>query len=162
MARRPATLPLPMRLSRFHAMLLVLSFAAAGVVGCRSRPDDVREWRPSDHGQNPDEVQPDPNLPPLEDNDPTTAALALYAAQCANCHGRAGRGDGPAGMALRPPDFTAAAFQSARNDEELRAAIVRGRGAMPAFGETIRPEGIDALVRLIRQMGRGTAAAAPH
>lgn len=40
---------------------------------------------------------------------------------CVNCHGKSGKGDGPAGAVLKPPprDFTDCAFQKKRMDGEL-------------------------------------------
>lgn len=81
------------------------------------------------------------------------AALAIYRTQCANCHGQQGRGDGPQSAMIHPPDWTTAQFQDTHSEEQLRMVIQHGRGAMPAFGQALRPEAIDLLVRLVRQFG---------
>ncbi len=60
---------------------------------------------------------------------------------------------------MRPPDFASPGFHSARTDDQLRTSILRGRGMMPAFRETLRAEAIDLLVRLVRSMGRRDRAA---
>lgn len=57
-----------------------------------------------------------------------TRAAPLYAAQCAACHGAAGRGDGPAAAGLDPHPiaFTDAARASRRSPFALFEAISRG------------------------------------
>ena len=64
-----------------------------------------------------------PATPP----DPARAA-PLYAAQCAACHGPAGRGDGPAAASLEPPPiaFTDATRAAQRSPFALYAAISQG------------------------------------
>ncbi|MGO4328541.1 FTR1 family protein [Cupriavidus sp. 2TAF22] len=62
---------------------------------------------------------------------------ALFAAQCAACHGAAGAGDGPLGARLEPPPiaFTDAGRARSRSLMALYQAITQGvKGtAMPAF-----------------------------
>jgi hypothetical protein len=55
---------------------------------------------------------------------------------------------------FRPADLADRTLQDARSDEELAAAIVRGRGRMPAMGAQLRPEAVPLLVRLIRSWRR--------
>ncbi len=55
---------------------------------------------------------------------------------------------------FRPADLTSSALQSGRTDAEFASAITSGRGRMPAFGQTLRPEAVSALVRLIRSWRR--------
>jgi hypothetical protein len=133
-------------------LLLVLATSA-----CKSRPSDLREWRPSDHSHEEGEGQGDMNQLPPEDNDPLVAAMGIWQAQCTTCHGPTGHGDGPQAMLTHPPDLTSAAFQSAWTDDGLRASITNGRNMMPGFGSSLRPEGIDVLVRLVRTFGRAGA-----
>lgn len=61
---------------------------------------------------------------------------ALYAQQCASCHGATGRGDGPAGAVLEPPptDFTDAARAAQRSVHGYYNTItlgVEGTGMAP-------------------------------
>jgi mono/diheme cytochrome c family protein len=53
---------------------------------------------------------------------------------CASCHGKAGKGDGPAAAALnpKPADWTSAKVQ-AQTDGEIFWKITNGRGAMPPW-----------------------------
>jgi mono/diheme cytochrome c family protein len=92
--------------------------------------------------------------------DGTAAGAAeLYAARCAFCHGVKGAGDGVAGDALqpRPTSFASTAYWKAATDDQVRAAIVNGKPgtAMVPFGQSLRPEEIDALVGLLRSFAPG-------
>lgn len=122
------------------AALLTLSGA------CKSR--QLRTWTPQDHDPDGGAVAAGAQGP--ADNDPLNAARALFAAQCASCHGNEGRGDGPMAAMFRPADLSSEALQSARSDEDLASAISRGKGRMPAFGTQLRPEAVPLLVALIR------------
>ena len=59
---------------------------------------------------------------------------AAYDANCALCHGSAGKGDGPAASALNPrPKSLADKAVQAQSDGELFWKISEGRGAMPPW-----------------------------
>jgi mono/diheme cytochrome c family protein len=66
---------------------------------------DLTEYPPA-KGYDVPPVDPKLLLAPSPDN--LARGKALYAGNCAACHGDAGRGDGPGGKGLRPPprDFT--------------------------------------------------------
>jgi mono/diheme cytochrome c family protein len=131
-------------------------------VACGGNDDrPIREWTPDDHGR-PDPGTIDRSRVPQgeepeeePDGDPAMrAAAALYRVSCASCHGPTGRGDGPA----RPPgaqlpDFASAEWQAGVTDERMAESIRLGQGLMPPFGDRIRPQGIEALVRHIRVLG---------
>lgn len=53
---------------------------------------------------------------------------------CASCHGKSGKGNGPAAAALnpKPADWTSARVQS-QTDGEIFWKITNGRGAMPPW-----------------------------
>lgn len=75
-----------------------------------------------------------------------------FALVCARCHGA----DGTGGLGKPPPrNFTDPAFQSARTDDELRAAITGGKNnAMPAFGAALTPFEIESLIAHVRSLKR--------
>jgi len=62
----------------------------------------------------------------------------LYEDKCAICHGRNGKGDGPAGAALdpKPADFTRSKFWQKGVDKKIVDTIRNGHGVMPAFDLT--------------------------
>jgi mono/diheme cytochrome c family protein len=131
-------------ISRITLLAVLLSVSA-----CRSR--QLREWTARDH--DPD-GGPAATGPVARDDDPLSAGRALFAAQCASCHGNEGRGDGPMAAMFRPADLSDPTLQSARSDEDLANAITRGKGRMPSFGAQLRPEAVPLLVRLIRSWRR--------
>lgn len=98
----------------------------------------------------------------------SSAALAdtngarLYATWCASCHGAVGGGNGPNAKALpvAPARHDDPARMNARADDSLYDTIDGGgtimnkHVRMPAFGGTLTPPQIRALVRHIRALCR--------
>jgi mono/diheme cytochrome c family protein len=60
----------------------------------------------------------------------------IYTANCMICHGKNGKGDGPAAAALnpKPADYTKPAFWSSDAAKKIATTIKHGKGQMPAFG----------------------------
>jgi putative copper resistance protein D len=90
-----------------------------------------------------------------------TAGSALYAEHCVACHGRDGRGDGPAAFALpRPPADLRAAHTAHHTAGDLYWWITNGipAGGMPAFGDRIATEERWDLVNVVRALGDAEAA----
>lgn len=81
-------------------------------------------------------------------------AATTYANRCAFCHGATGKGDGPAGVALKPPprDLTTPEYWQSASPETMRAVIANGKPgtAMVAFKDMLSAEEIDALVEYIK------------
>ena len=74
---------------------------------------------------------------------------------CAGCHGADAKGS----SSRHTPDFTDAEWQHSHSDAQLAGAITNGTdGGMPAFGQQLTPEQVDALVHC---MIRGFAQPAP-
>lgn len=114
-----------------------------------------REWSPADH-DHLDESPQQPESPqaqPIPTPAPSASALAdgarVWQSTCSPCHGPTGKGDGPAGRALRVPNLSTR--QASMSDQQLAEIIKNGRGQMPAFG-SFPPELIDALVKKIRTL----------
>ncbi|HSL59791.1 MAG TPA: cytochrome c [Acidimicrobiales bacterium] len=70
----------------------------------------------------------------------------IYAAQCASCHGAGGGGG--AGPALSDGRVERAYPDLA----DQIALVANGRGAMPAFGERLDAEELEAVVRYTREV----------
>lgn len=87
---------------------------------------------------------------------------ALYARWCASCHGPRGDGNGgnAAYLPVRPAAHSSAQAMSGRSDDALFDVIAAGGAAsgrsprMPAFGATLAPAEIRALVGYIRDLCR--------
>lgn len=92
---------------------------------------------------------------------PVADGEAVYARQCAACHGPEGDGQGPAAYLLfpKPRDFQAANYKlrttfqgELPTDDDLRATIRTGMPAtaMPGFGELLSEVEIDAVIDYVK------------
>jgi cytochrome c oxidase cbb3-type subunit 3 len=127
-------------------------------LACNERPSDLREWKPSDHGQEESpnaaaqQNQVDPTkeaanaIPGLED-----VTIVAWQQNCTQCHGQLGRGDGPRGPMLKATNLSDPAWQSARTDEQIAQVIKLGKGLMPSF-QQLPDVTIAKLVMLVRMM----------
>ncbi len=121
-------------------------------LGC-SEGGKIREWRPSDHDQPEDlsqvEGRPAPQGQPGgggEGEDTADASTeVLWRQQCMRCHGRDGRGG--SSMATRGPvaDLRASTLAEA----EIIQVVTKGRREMPAFGQELDAESIQALAKKV-------------
>ncbi len=86
----------------------------------------------------------------------------LFHKNCASCHGNAGKGDGPAAVALKPKprDLSDKAFMSALKDEELLTVIKKGGPAigksplMPPFGASLKDDQVDDIAAYVRTLAQ--------
>lgn len=62
---------------------------------------------------------------------------AVYAANCADCHGSSGRGDGTqaASLSKKPSDWLAQSQLAQLSAEDIVTVITNGKGEMPAFDQ---------------------------
>jgi cytochrome c oxidase cbb3-type subunit 3 len=140
-----------------------IALASAVAFGCNRAPDDLREWRPSDHtGEAPPTAgaptqvsgSAEPALPGLEE-----VTIVTWQRQCTQCHGAVGRGDGPKGAMVKARDLSDPAWQTSATDAQIAEAIVKGKNAMPAF--MLPPSTVDGLVHLVRLLDRNRKVAGP-
>ncbi len=82
-------------------------------------------------------------------------AAAIYANQCAFCHGVSGKGDGPAAVALKPPpkDLSSAEYWKSAQPDTLKLVIANGKPgtAMVPFKDKLTADEIAALVEHLRK-----------
>ena len=159
---------------RFAAALALAAGCLPGV-GLQAPPDSDRYAGPNEdsvrilgphsgpwlvHAQEKPRIPPPPrrgSLPPLVPID--AAALdrgrAIYAAECASCHGAGGRGDGPAATSLpvKPADQTSFRVMDGWRDGEIAHKVQAGGFQMPAFAN-IRGDDLVALVAFVRSLSR--------
>ncbi len=78
----------------------------------------------------------------------------IYLQQCATCHGKSGKGDGPAGKYLgkRPVNFTSPSFQK-QSDGEIFWKINHGNSPMPSFKQILDQKQIWEVVKYLRTFG---------
>lgn len=151
------------KMTRVESTLWLLGTLCASAAACSRTPDDLREWRASDHEHaaeaTPESAHEAPqvsgsaetNIPGLDE-----VTIASYRRGCATCHGQLGRGDGPQGPMVKARDLSDPAWQATASDAQIADAIVRGRGRMPAF--SLPPATVDGLVHLVRLFNRTRAA----
>jgi mono/diheme cytochrome c family protein len=75
----------------------------------------------------------------------------LFDDKCALCHGRNGKGDGPAAAALspKPVDFKSSKFWQSTSDKKIADTIRNGHGVMPAFD--LSDDQIQAVIDYLKQ-----------
>lgn len=78
-----------------------------------------------------------------------TRGSAIYARECASCHGASGEG-------VTAPTLDNAVFQDSASDGFLRRSIELGRPdtPMPAFGATLSAQDLDDVVTFVRTLRR--------
>ena len=76
------------------------------------------------------------------------ASETLYKSKCVTCHGVDGTGSAM-GTKMGAHDLTTAAVQG-MPDTELTDIIANGKGKMPKYGASLKPEDIKGLVAYIR------------
>lgn len=84
---------------------------------------------------------------------------AVFAANCATCHGERGRGDGPAATGLEPPpaDLTDAAWTTGDGSlQAVRNTIEHGSPgtAMIGWKGTLTDAEIAAVAQYVKELGR--------
>jgi mono/diheme cytochrome c family protein len=84
---------------------------------------------------------------------PDEASAGLYKQKCASCHGPDGKAETPAGKAMKVRSFADPAVV-AMSDDELAAVITDGKGKMPKYGASLKPEQIKALVEYCRSLAK--------
>lgn len=78
----------------------------------------------------------------VADDEPADVGATVYTQFCAQCHGSSG--EGGVGPSLDDPSTLA-------DTDELIELVEDGRTAMPAFGETLSQEEIDAVVEYVQE-----------
>jgi cytochrome c6 len=76
---------------------------------------------------------------------------ALYKSKCADCHGADGKGQTAVGKADNIRDLGSADVQ-VQSDETIAGIIGNGKGKMPAYGKSLKPDQIKDLVAYIRTL----------
>jgi cytochrome c6 len=77
----------------------------------------------------------------------TAAAEATYKSKCAGCHGADGKGK----AALKTQDFASPDVQK-MSDADLTTVIASGKGKMPAYGKSLKPDQVKDLVSYVRSL----------
>jgi len=78
---------------------------------------------------------------------------ATYRQKCAACHGADGKGQTPAAKSLGVRSF-ASPEVAKMSDAELSSAIENGKGKMPPYGKSTKPEEVKAMVAYVRTLAK--------
>jgi len=84
-------------------------------------------------------------------------APALYARQCAPCHGAAGVPNAAMARSMGIPDLTDARGMATRPDSVLEASVAGGKGKMQGYRARLSAEQIHALVAYVKTLRRPAA-----
>lgn len=79
-------------------------------------------------------------------------ASAVFAKNCATCHGKDGEAKTFKAKFNHARNLTDPAWQTSVTDERLFNSINNGRGHMPAWGKKLSEEQINLLVTYVRQL----------
>lgn len=88
--------------------------------------------------------------------DSLAAGKKVYAANCLACHGIAGKGDGPAAVALNPkPRNLSDPKTASESDGELFWKITEGRKPMPSYEKLLSDPQRWQVINYIRSFSKG-------
>lgn len=88
-------------------------------------------------------------------------SAVIYQAECAECHGETGKGDGPQAATLGDsvPDFADLAFLASRSNQDLFNAISAGIGtSMPAYDQQLNDAERWGLTEYVRSLALSNAS----
>jgi cytochrome c oxidase cbb3-type subunit 3 len=121
-------------MNRFKALLLcatLLAFSSLAAVARSGEPDSKKpKQSAADRGR------------------------AVYATNCARCHGGDGMSQTTMGRMTEAPDLTDAGWQRGKSGARMAASVANGRGQMPAFKKKLSRQDIAAAVAYVRTLKR--------
>ena len=89
------------------------------------------------------------------DDEAASKGKKLYSTMCAICHGNKGKGDGMAGMNLKPrPTNLALVSVQGQTDGAIYWKITEGRPPMASYKQVLKEEQRWQLVNYIRTLGK--------
>jgi cytochrome c553 len=146
----------------FDARLVValaLGAALSTALGCERSASGLTEWTPADHDHQSEpktrhnmQTQVQRANPHAAPGTKDQVIDVTWMKQCATCHGRRGKGDGPSSTMVKARDLTNAEFQATLTDEQIAKVIRSGKDKMPAFN--LPDSIIQGLVQHVRAMAK--------
>lgn len=80
-------------------------------------------------------------------------AAAIYTAKCAGCHGADGSGNTAMGKKMNLRDLRSPEVQK-QTDAQLHEIIAKGKGKMPGYKKSLKPEELNGQVAYMRQLAK--------
>jgi hypothetical protein len=112
-------------------------------LACDDPATELTEWTVADHTHQTEKTQRQQQRrsaaamsKPAQYTPPSKRDMLIevtWTKQCANCHGKRGRGDGPQSPMVKAKDLTSIEWQATVSDAQLTESIKKGKGKMPAF-----------------------------
>ena len=87
----------------------------------------------------------------------STKGKQVFQQFCQVCHGAQGKGDGPVGMALKPPPANLSSDRvQDKKDDELMNILLKGKPgtAMPAWEKDLSSQQMTDVIAFIRSLGK--------
>jgi mono/diheme cytochrome c family protein len=146
---------LPTATARFRAGVLALAVCSSSTlasVGCDVTPE-LSEWTLADHDHQVEAKRRRSTGAPKTHAAPSQRNQLIdvtWMKQCASCHGKRGKGDGPSSTMVKARDLTSTEWQASATDEGMAQVIRHGRDKMPAFN--LPDSIIQGLIGHIREM----------
>jgi cytochrome c551 len=145
-----------------HLLKLVLIAAAVALfaLACNNASNIADNTSNARTMQNVNAATANTNAAPADE---LAGARQIYGERCTKCHGANADGGRVEfdDIKLKVPGLREGRARS-RTDQQLAKRISNGGDGMPAFKDKLKPEEIDALVRLIRQDFQGQSAPATN
>src|SRR5262249_31930884 len=80
-------------------------------------------------------------------------SAATYKQKCVTCHGADGKGETPAGKAMKIRSFSS--LETIKmSDQELAEVLEKGKGKMPKYGTSLNADEIKAMVTYVRTLAK--------
>jgi len=124
----------------------------------------LKTFSPRFQKDRPESPMPIPKPPPRTKGLVAKGREVYQKAECGECHGREGRGDGPSagqlkdewGDPIRPTDLTRRPFKGGSTPRDLFRTLVTGLGGtpMPSYREALTDEELWALVYYVLSLSR--------
>jgi mono/diheme cytochrome c family protein len=138
-----------MKLLNTTILLIIMPFTSAWAAGEHQGGHGGHDQM---HWMSPQEAQNRPNQVTMSAHS-VQQGRQIFEKNCVSCHGQNAEGDGPAAAAINPRPTNLKAMSGNHPDGDFAWKIANGRGAMPAWKDTLSSEQIWHLVNYIQSLG---------
>jgi mono/diheme cytochrome c family protein len=139
---------------RWRIVNYVRSLAGQENAGAAESPGDFESHGQAHQPTAKSQLRAEGRTESNQRSDPSVSrGKELYAQHCADCHGTAGKGDGPqaADLKVTPADLTSPEIQR-ETDEALFRIVSTGKKPMPAFAQKLSENDLRMIIRYCRTL----------
>ncbi|UCH54119.1 MAG: c-type cytochrome [Pseudomonadota bacterium] len=133
-----------------HTLVAITALSLAASAAVHADGKKAAEPHAHGHWMAPMDEQKRPN-PVKADHISLERGKKLFEENCVSCHGTGGRGDGPAGKALKPRPADLVQMRSHHPDGDFAWKIAEGKAPMPGFKATLNESQIWDLVNYVKR-----------